>query len=102
MTAEELGELLGSVAAGWPALGLTVRRGGWYTPNGDDPQQQVQVFHGGSRIGWTQEQRRRPGEREYRAQVWTDHDGLSYGVAHLDGMPADPIGFYQQARDSRA
>lgn len=99
MTADEIGELLGPVAAGWLALGLTVYRGGWYVPNGDDPQQQVRVFHDHVMIGWTQEPHRCPGEREYRSVEYTDREGLMYGPTYPGGgMPVDPIAAHRETQ----
>jgi hypothetical protein len=98
LTDEELGELLGPVAAGWTALGLKVYRGGCFTPNGADPQQQVRVFHGPVMIGWTQEPHGQPGEREYRPVEFTDREGLVYGKAYPEGLPADPLALYREAK----
>ncbi|WP_331754031.1 MULTISPECIES: hypothetical protein [unclassified Streptomyces] len=99
MTADELTELLGPEAAGWLALGLDVYRGGWYTPNQDDPQLQVKVFHNGEMIGWTNDTPGRPGERQYRSLAHTDLDGLPYGEIYADGLPADPVSSHREARD---
>ncbi|MEV0444814.1 hypothetical protein AB0I84_04565 [Streptomyces spectabilis] len=98
MTADEIGELLGPVAAGWLALGVEVYQGGWYMPNGDDPQQQVKVFHGQVMIGWTQEPEGRPGEREYHSVEFTDREGMMYGPAYSGGMPTNPLATYQEGR----
>lgn len=81
-------------------LGLTVYRGGWYVPNGDDPQQQVRVFHDHVMIGWTQEPHRCPGEREYCSVEYTDREGLMYGPTYPGGgMPADPIAAHREAQE---
>ncbi|MFD7763537.1 DUF6303 family protein [Streptomyces microflavus] len=89
LTSEELGDLLGPEAAGWPGLGLTVWRGGILRHMAD---QQVKVFRGGELIGFTEQSRAIPEQRIYKAVVHIDHEGLPYGDGFPPGtMPADPV-----------
>ncbi|MEU0297883.1 DUF6303 family protein [Streptomyces sp. NPDC006175] len=80
---EELAELLGPEAAQWPALGLTVHRGGVIDYDGS----QFRVLDGHELVGFTMAQ----GEgRQYRAVVHTDREGLPYGEP-LPALPDDPL-----------
>ncbi|MEU3199239.1 DUF6303 family protein [Streptomyces sp. NPDC006996] len=89
LTSEELDDLLGPVAAGWPALGLTVWRGGILRYMAD---QQVKVFHGRELIGFTEQSPTVPDQRIYNAVVHIDHEGLPYGGSFPPGViPVDPV-----------
>ncbi|MFF3690001.1 DUF6303 family protein [Streptomyces sp. NPDC002187] len=89
LTAEELGDLLGPDALGWPTLGLTVRRGGIPRHMTD---QQVRVFRGGELIGFTEQSTTIPNQRIYKAVVYIDREGLPYGSDFPPGViPANPI-----------
>ncbi|MFD4320477.1 DUF6303 family protein [Streptomyces sp. NPDC058548] len=83
----ELGAVLGPEAAGWPALGLTVRHSGVADPDGT----QFRVFAGHRLIGYTTASAEAPGGREYRAVDYTDREGLTYGKAVPGGLPEDPL-----------
>lgn len=82
---EDLAELLGPEAAGWPALDVTVHHGGMVDPDGS----QFRVFAGRRLIGFTMATAR--GGREYRAVFYTDREGLPYGWTVPDGLPEDPL-----------
>ncbi|MFC8014326.1 hypothetical protein [Streptomyces cinereoruber] len=84
---EDLAELLGPEAAGWPALGVTVHHGGVVDRDGT----QFQVFAGRRLIGFTMASPHAPGGREYRAVVYTDREGLPYGSVVRGGLPEDPL-----------
>lgn len=80
---EELAELLGPEAAQWPALGLTVHRGGVI----DYDDSQLRVFDGHELVGFTMAQ----GEgRQYRAVVHTGREGFPYGEP-LPALPGDQL-----------
>ncbi|MET9685139.1 DUF6303 family protein [Streptomyces coeruleorubidus] len=96
LTAEDLGDLLGPDAAGWPALGLTVQRGGILRHMAD---QQVRVFHCGELIGFTEQSTTAPDQRIYKAVVYIDHEGLPYGSGFPPGViPTDPIKAHEEAK----
>lgn len=85
LSVDELADLLGSSAANWPDMGLTVVRG---TPIDPQATHEITVRQGDSVIGFTEPSKEFQGRRVYRAVITDGHPGVPFPAGFI---PPDPL-----------